>query len=231
MIVCPHCKTEQMNGTMFCSECGWDLQTAAPNGREFDLGELFSTPIPPIPIMPPPPTPVTRRPATGPKKNTPDVIIASSMPVPPAPVPSARPAYSPPPPSPPPPVSSAPAKIASKQGWQPDLSFMVLNSGRLVECPKIERVIIGRTDPTLTDPPDIDLTQDKAAELGVSRRHASISFRDEQVFLSDLGSTNRTFINRKPLLRGQPYELHNGDEIRLGNIILKVIFSEELSLG
>lgn len=218
MIVCPHCKTEQMNGTMFCSECGWDLQASAPSGREFDLGELFSTPIP---VMPPPPTPVTRRPATGPRKNTPDVKIATPIP------PPAYPVNIPPPP---PGVSSTPAR-PSNMKWQPDLSFMVLNTGRLIECPKVEKVIIGRSDPTLADLPDIDLTVDKAAELGVSRRHANVTFKDEQVFLTDLGSTNRTFINRKPLMRGQPYELHDGDEIRLGNIILKVILSDQLSLG
>jgi pSer/pThr/pTyr-binding forkhead associated (FHA) protein len=107
----------------------------------------------------------------------------------------------------------------------------VLNTGRLVECPRYNKVIIGRSDPTIEETPDIDLTQDKAAELGVSRRHASLTFRDDQVFLTDLGSTNRTFINRKPLQREQPYEIHNGDEIRLGNIILKVILNEEFSLG
>jgi len=223
MIVCPHCKTEQMNGTMFCSECGWDLQTAAPNGREFDLGELFSTPIPPLPVLPPPPTPITRRSATSPKKPIPEVKVSNTA----LPTTPDQPAYTPSPV----PANNTPVKAVSQQRWQPALSFMVLNTGRLVECPKIEKVIIGRSDPTLTDLPDIDLNPDKATELGVSRRHASINFRGEQVFLSDLGSTNRTFINRKPLKRGQPYELHNGDEIRLGNIILKVIFSEELSLG
>src|SRR4051812_48234014 len=113
MIVCPHCKTEQMNGTMFCSECGWDMQTAAPNGREFDLGDLFSTPIPPGPVMPPPPTPVTRRRATNPKKTTPDVINASSIPTPP----STWPVNIPAPPSVP--VNVSPANTAGMK-WQPD---------------------------------------------------------------------------------------------------------------
>ncbi|MDB5082802.1 MAG: domain containing protein [Chloroflexi bacterium] len=215
MIVCPHCKTEQMNGTMFCSECGWELQTTAPKSREFDLDELFSTQVPAIPVIPPP-NPVTRRSSTNSKKNTPDVKFNNSNM-----------------PNPPPPSFLSNAAFPGLGGisWQTDINFMVLNTGRMVKCPQKERLIIGRSDPTQGDTPDIDLNQDKGAELGVSRRHASLSFQDEQVFLTDLGSTNRTFINRKPLMRGQPYEIHNGDEIRLGNIILKVIFNRELSLG
>jgi hypothetical protein len=221
MIVCPHCKTEQMQGTMFCSECGWDLQTSAPKGREFDLDDLFSTPVPPIPDIPPP-NPITRRTSTNPKKNTPDIRIPNTNP-------PGQPIYVPPQ-IPLDPVNLIPQKPGARIG-QPGLNFMVLNTGRLVECPRYDKVIIGRSDPTIEEAPDIDLTQDKAAELGVSRRHASLTFRDDQIFLTDLGSTNRTFINRKPLQREQPYEIHNGDEIRLGNIILKVILNEEFSLG
>jgi hypothetical protein len=228
MIVCPHCKTEQMNGTMFCSECGWDLQTSAPKGREFDLGELFSTPLPAAPpVMPVPPNPVTRRHATTPKKPVPDANIGG-------PVQEDYPVFSPPPlpafsPVPPTLPVTSPARAVNR--WLPDLSFIVLNTGRLVESPKFEKVIIGRGDPTQENAPDIDLAQDKGAELGVSRHHAILTFEDTQVFLTDLGSTNKTFINRKQLPKGQPYELHNGDEIRLGNIILKTIFSEEQTLG
>ena len=221
MIVCPHCKTEQMNGTMFCSECGWDLQTSAPKSHEFDLGELFATPVPPVPpAMPIPPNPVTRRHATSPKKVVPESKVAGptqadyeafSLPAMPG-------------------VPAAPSAKAVNR-WLPDLSFIVLNTGRLIVSPKYERVVIGRGDPALENAPDIDLTQDKGAELGVSRHHAILTFQDAQVFLTDLGSTNRTFINRKPLPKGLPHELHNGDEIRLGNIILKTILSEEHTLG
>ncbi len=222
MIVCPHCKTEQMNGTMFCSECGWDLQTAAPKGREFDLGELFSTSLPAAPpVMPVPPNPVTRRHATNPKKAAPEAKTGG-------PVQADYPVF--PPPLPAIPVTPAPsARVVNR--WLPEISFIVLNTGRFIECPRYEKVVIGRSDLVLEDAPDIDLTQDKGAELGVSRRHAALTFQDEQVFLTDLGSTNKTFINRKLLPKGLPHELHNGDEIRLGNIILKTIFSEEQTLG
>lgn len=232
MIVCPHCKTEQMTGTMFCSECGWDLQTSGPKGREFDLGELFSTPLPPSPpAMPVPPNPITRRSnSTTPKRTAfpnegkvtgpPETDYSDLLPSIFSPSP-AIPAT--------PPISSSSNNGLSR--WYPDISFIVLNTGRLIESPKRDEVTIGRSDKALDIMPDIDLAQDKGAELGVSRRHALITFQDDQVFLTDLGSTNRTFINRRPLSKGQPQKLQNGDEIRLGNVILKTIFKEESSLG
>lgn len=232
MIVCPHCKTEQMTGTMFCSECGWDLQTSGPKGREFDLGELFSTPLPSNPpVMPVPPNPVTRRNYTTPKK--PSAMPEGKVTGPPqadyddfpAQVPAAFSS------SPVLPVTPASPTKDILSRWFPDISFIVLNTGRLIESPKHDEITIGRSDKALEIVPDIDLAQDKGAELGVSRRHALLTFQDDQVFLTDLGSTNRTFINRRPLMKGQPQVLRNGDEIRLGNIILKTIFKEESSLG
>mgnify|MGYP001150538485 CR=1 FL=1 len=231
MIVCPHCKTEQMTGTMFCSECGWDLQTSGPKGREFDLGELFSTPLPGSPpVMPVPPNPVTRRNSTTPKKPsfTPEGKVTGPPQTDYPDLSAVMPSIFSPPAVPVTPA--APVRNAVSR-WYPDISFMVLNTGRMIESPKHDEVTIGRSDKALDINPDIDLAQDKGAELGVSRRHALLTFQDEQVFLTDLGSTNRTFINRRPLMKGQPQKLHNGDEIRLGNIILKTIFKEESSLG
>jgi pSer/pThr/pTyr-binding forkhead associated (FHA) protein len=45
------------------------------------------------------------------------------------------------------------------------------------------------------------------------------------VALEDLGSTNGTFINSSRLSPNQPEDLHNGDEIRLGNLFARVYFS------
>lgn len=96
-----------------------------------------------------------------------------------------------------------------------------------MECPDRSNIIIGRSDAVSGETPDIDLTPDDALELGVSRRHACITFRDGVPFLTDLGSTNRTFINRQVLMRGQPSLLKDGDEIRMGNAIIKVLFKPD----
>ena len=49
----------------------------------------------------------------------------------------------------------------------------------------------------------------------VSRRHAKVSTRVGKCFVSDLGSTNGTYLNDEPL-RG-PAPLHVGDRIRIGD--------------
>ena len=105
-----------------------------------------------------------------------------------------------------------------------DFQIVILNTGRLVECPDKDNVIIGRSDKITGDSADIDLAYDNALGLGVSRRHACINFREGRPYLTDLGSLNRTWLNRQIMMRGQPYQLKDSDEIRLGNAILKVVF-------
>lgn len=120
------------------------------------------------------------------------------------------------------PVAASPAR---SYPVRPDFRMIVLNSGRVLEFPDQENVIIGRSDAASGDQPDIDLTPDNGHELGVSRRHACVTFRDNQPYLTDLGSTNRTFLNRQMIMRGQPYEIQDGDEVRLGNVIVKIIYN------
>jgi pSer/pThr/pTyr-binding forkhead associated (FHA) protein len=51
-------------------------------------------------------------------------------------------------------------------------------------------------------------------ERQVSRYHARIEHDESGFILRDLGSKNGTFVNGNPV-RGQPYRLHDGDEIAL----------------
>jgi indolepyruvate decarboxylase len=53
-------------------------------------------------------------------------------------------------------------------------------------------------------------------ETGVSRRHASFRRQGNQVLVSDLNSSNGTFINDILLKPDRPMPLSNGDEIGLG---------------
>jgi pSer/pThr/pTyr-binding forkhead associated (FHA) protein len=199
MIVCPNCRAENMKGSLFCSECGTDLQTPAAitlgleeddvdNSPQSGSGErdLYSVN------------------QTSKRDMNFDFI-------------------------PPPDIAAIPSTKASSRPQAPvrdDMELIVLNTGRRIVCPDRENVILGRSDAVTGEMPDIDLTPDDAVELGVSRRHACITFRDGEIFVTDLGSTNRTFINRQLMMRGQPYPIKNGDEIRLGNAILKVIFHD-----
>jgi pSer/pThr/pTyr-binding forkhead associated (FHA) protein len=55
----------------------------------------------------------------------------------------------------------------------------------------------------------------------VSRRHAKITLVDGQKFyIEDLNSTNGTYINNNPVMKGTKKLLKQDDEIRIGNTVL-----------
>jgi len=104
------------------------------------------------------------------------------------------------------------------------LKLSIPDSGRDVELPLTKEVNIGRLDPASASFPDIDLTSDGGLEKGVSRRHAKITRRGNEVFIEDLGSINGTFLNRKKLTPYLPQAMKSGDELQLGKLILRVSF-------
>jgi len=77
-------------------------------------------------------------------------------------------------------------------------------------------VSIGRSDPVRSVYPDVDLTPYGGELNGVSRVHARLIIKGEDLFIEDLNSTNFTFLNRGKLQPGQQQLIHHGDQIRLG---------------
>ena len=106
------------------------------------------------------------------------------------------------------------------------LKLSILDSGREVELPFTREVNIGRLDPTDAIFPEVDLTGDGGLKKGVSRRHAKITRRGNQVFITDLGSINGTFLNREMLAPYLSRVLKSGDELQLGKLVLRVGFTK-----
>lgn len=106
------------------------------------------------------------------------------------------------------------------------LRLLVLNSGRTIACPFGETLLIGRSDASGGVFPEVDLSQDNGYMAGVSRRHARIIRRGDDFFLEDLNSMNGTFLNRNKLPAHTPVPFKDGEEIRLGNLVLRVIIEE-----
>jgi hypothetical protein len=105
------------------------------------------------------------------------------------------------------------------------IRLTIPDSGRDVEVSLTKEVNIGRLDPASACFPEVDLTSDEGLERGVSRRHAKITRRGDEVFIEDLGSINGTFLNRKKLTPYLPQALKSGDELQLGTLILRVSFT------
>ncbi len=92
-------------------------------------------------------------------------------------------------------------------------------------------MIMGRVDRNSGEAPDIDLTAHGGIEKGVSRQHAVLR-RDEEegaLVIVDLGSTNGTFINEEQLTPSVPYTLHDGDTVRVGQLVMHLYFRQPRS--
>ena len=128
-------------------------------------------------------------------------------------------------------VSTASLESLSKRYLPklPDDSFalFVMDDPEPLIIENNEAIYLGRFVQTPTAS-SLDLTKYGAAELGVSRSHARIIFRDGIYQLEDLASTNGTWLNYQRLAFGKSYELHNGDILLLGQLQLTICLPESL---
>jgi hypothetical protein len=97
-----------------------------------------------------------------------------------------------------------------------------IQDGGRVELPLSKEIVLGRLDASRAIFPDVDLSSDEGIEQGVSRRHARISRRGNEIFIEDLNSLNGTFLNANRLVPELPYPINDGDEIQLGKLILTI---------
>jgi hypothetical protein len=101
--------------------------------------------------------------------------------------------------------SSMPAVWKNKQ-----VAILVNFEGRTLTYPiKKGSVLIGRHDAC-----DIAVK-----EQTMTGKHAKLELLDDGIFLSDLGSTNGTFVNGSKV---KTAPIHNGDQIRMGNVEMTV---------
>jgi predicted amidophosphoribosyltransferase len=242
---CPTCGESVMPGEAFCGNCGTPLSSAAPTAY------VPSSPPPQSPPAwsppPPPPAAPQSRPQGSAAPSTtvgmtcsncgspvqptdvfcdncgqaltssgsgfpaspqipadyesdPLVAVASS-----APAAASAPA---PPPAPAMPVQN-PRLIVQSSG-----ATLNLAAGK-------NEYLIGREDPVSGSFPDVDLVPYGGEEGGVSRRHAQIARNGGQFSIEDLNSVNYTFVNRQKVAPGAPHPLQDGDEIRLGRVVLQ----------
>lgn len=70
----------------------------------------------------------------------------------------------------------------------------------------------------------LDLSRHYAKMLGVSREHASIKFDGRGYTVTDLGSTNGTYLNDKKLTAHRPHRIEQADQLRFGHFIAIINF-------
>lgn len=121
------------------------------------------------------------------------------------------------------PAATAPLQAQPGMEEQPEpsealpCSLVVVSTGHRISLPAEGELILGRIDLGLHFTPDIDLTSDiQGLQQSISRRHARIAAFRGLHLIEDLGSTNGTAVNGRPLNQGQRVPLQHGDHITLG---------------
>jgi pSer/pThr/pTyr-binding forkhead associated (FHA) protein len=110
-----------------------------------------------------------------------------------------------------------------KAGSSPFKTLVLsIEGGGHIELPLSKEVVIGRLDAGQAIFPDVDLTNERGTEMGISRRHARFSRRENQVFIEDLKSLNGTFLNATRLVPELPYPIQDGDQVQLGKLLVTV---------
>jgi len=77
-----------------------------------------------------------------------------------------------------------------------------------------KKIFIGRNDTN-----DIAIKDDPL----VSRKHALIEKIKNFYYVSDMESTNGTYVNNNPIIKNQKIKLNNGDIIRIGKTEFKIL--------
>ena len=94
---------------------------------------------------------------------------------------------------------------------------------------QIDQIVIGRRDPNTNHSPEVDLEPYDALNKGVSRRHASITQQGEALQIVDHGSPNGTYLNGQKLIKEEARILRDGDDIRLGHLVIRITFRRAAS--
>ncbi|HEU5369331.1 MAG TPA: FHA domain-containing protein [Ktedonobacterales bacterium] len=128
-------------------------------------------------------------------------------------------------PEPPEDPQKAAREIAQRDAEEPEkpphLRLQLVQYGVTFDLRDRESVLIGRKDPD--QEPDVDLTPYGGVEQGVGRRHALITLKQGRYYIEDLKSINETLLNSSRLFPGQLYPLYDGDQLRLGAMVVKVL--------
>jgi len=87
-------------------------------------------------------------------------------------------------------------------------------------------LLLGRNDRKSRLFVDVDLTGESGQAHSVSRRHARVHFLNGRYLLEDLESLNGTYLNGRKLTPYLQEVLHEGDEVKLGSLVLRVSFNK-----
>lgn len=111
--------------------------------------------------------------------------------------------------------SSKTTEDIAKENIRYKILFKVVSGkllGRKYSAEEPLVINIGRSD-------KCEISISKDMDSGISRQHCRLNITPPKVVIYDLGSSNGTFINEKPLAANTSYEIKEGDAIRMGETV------------
>lgn len=124
-------------------------------------------------------------------------------------------------------VSRLPSEPLAAEQAAPTLKsgqISVFVAGKAMVLEGRQEYVLGR-EGLENEKPDVNLGPYGARERGVSRKHVRLRVDRRQLLLTDLGSSNGTWLNGSQLSANEPIRLQSGDEVRLGKLQLKIYFN------
>jgi pSer/pThr/pTyr-binding forkhead associated (FHA) protein len=109
---------------------------------------------------------------------------------------------------------------------EPSISLHIVESAQLLHLAGKKEFILGRVIEGQPVLPDVDLSPFDAFTLGVSRLHAVLRIINDEVVVTDLGSSNGTRLNGQKVVPHVDYPLSHGDMILLGKLKIQILIHQ-----
>jgi pSer/pThr/pTyr-binding forkhead associated (FHA) protein len=207
-ITCPACENLNPRENVVCEVCGTELHPAGGDAAAVSVpaadvvGDADDTSTPPA-------APVDEGDSAG------VITTDAAPPIPPDTTPATAPAAADDDASTPAPAGAAlvpgQVKLVVEQGMNVGKQFVLGDA----------EMQVGREDEDEEIYPDIDLADQD--EGYVHRKHATLKFENDQLFVTHLGGANKTRLNNKPVPDDVPQPVKLGDKIAFGKVVLRVL--------
>jgi serine/threonine-protein kinase len=119
---------------------------------------------------------------------------------------------------------TAPERPEGQGGIQVCMHFV--DTGQILNLELNREYTIGRKHKSQPIVPEIDLSPFKAYKWGLSRLHATLAVRPNELTITDIGSSNGTWHAGRRLPANQPYKLEHSDIVYLGKLKIQFLIYE-----
>jgi DNA-binding response OmpR family regulator len=121
-------------------------------------------------------------------------------------------------------VGTAPLRSLKPESRRDTIVIFVFGHGDQPLTVSVKQPVTFGRQPDKPNAHHVDLSRFQAIDLGVSRVHMVMQYKDGKFMIEDLGSVNGTFLNGRSIRPGKLEALSNADEIRLGQLRMYAYF-------